>query len=74
MYSYSDHYIYRMLYSQGIPLEALVYYPPIPGHEVAGIIIAKGECVPEHVALGAKVTVSPYDTILAGKAAVAKLH
>ena len=41
-------------------LSPMVSYPRIPGHEVAGVIIAKGESVPERIALGAKVTVSPY--------------
>ncbi len=38
----------------------MVTYPRIPGHEVAGEIIAKGKNVPERVMLGSKVTVSPY--------------
>ncbi|HEX7556753.1 MAG TPA: zinc-binding alcohol dehydrogenase family protein [Leptolinea sp.] len=38
----------------------MVTYPRIPGHEVAGVVIAKGKNVPERVIVGSKVTVSPY--------------
>jgi L-galactonate 5-dehydrogenase len=38
----------------------MVTYPRIPGHEVAGVVVSKGKNVPERVALGSKVTVSPY--------------
>src|SRR6185369_7423716 len=35
-------------------------YPRIPGHEVAGVISAKGSSVPESLELGGRCTVSPY--------------
>ncbi|RME83823.1 MAG: zinc-binding alcohol dehydrogenase family protein [Caldilineae bacterium] len=38
----------------------LVTYPRIPGHEIGGLIIARGEEVPAGVAVGARVMVSPY--------------
>jgi len=38
----------------------MVSYPRIPGHEVSGVIIAKGDNVPDWVKLGSNVTVSPY--------------
>ena len=38
----------------------MVTYPRIPGHEVAGVIAAKGERVPDGVKVGARVMVSPY--------------
>ena len=38
----------------------LVTYPRIPGHEVSGIIVAKGQGVPESIDEGDKVTLSPY--------------
>lgn len=38
----------------------LVTYPLIPGHEISGIVAAKGEQVPESTQVGDKVTVSPY--------------
>jgi threonine dehydrogenase-like Zn-dependent dehydrogenase len=38
----------------------LVTYPRIPGHEVSGIIIAKGAQVPESIKAGDKVMLSPY--------------
>ncbi len=41
-------------------LSPLVTYPRIPGHEVSGIITAKGAQVPERIELGARVTLSPY--------------
>lgn len=41
-------------------LSPLVTYPRIPGHEVSGVIAAKGAQVPERVELGARVALSPY--------------
>lgn len=41
-------------------LSPLVTYPRIPGHEVSGMVIAKGNGVPDGVRIGAAVTVSPY--------------
>jgi threonine dehydrogenase-like Zn-dependent dehydrogenase len=41
-------------------LSPMVTYPRIPGHEVGGVIIAKGEKVPDHIRAGAAITVSPY--------------
>ena len=41
-------------------LMPLVTYPRIPGHEVSGLIIAKGDQVPEAIQLGDKVMLSPY--------------
>lgn len=41
---------------------ALVSYPPIPGHEISGIIAAKGEKVPDSINVGDQVMVSPYTT------------
>ena len=38
----------------------MVSYPRIPGHEVSGILVAKAPAVPERLAVGAPVTVSPY--------------
>ncbi len=38
----------------------LVTYPRVPGHEVSGIIVAKGERVPESITEGDRVTLSPY--------------
>lgn len=38
----------------------MVTYPRIPGHEVAGVIAARGKDVPGRLALGARCTVSPY--------------
>lgn len=38
----------------------LVTYPRIPGHEVSGVIIAKGAHVPESIREGDKVMLSPY--------------
>jgi threonine dehydrogenase-like Zn-dependent dehydrogenase len=35
-------------------------FPRIPGHEVSGIIAAKGERVPESIHEGSRVTLSPY--------------
>ncbi|MFK7800254.1 MAG: zinc-binding alcohol dehydrogenase family protein [Anaerolineae bacterium] len=39
---------------------ALITYPRIPGHEVSGTIIAKGDGVPDSIKLGSRVTLSPY--------------
>lgn len=39
---------------------ALGTYPRIPGHEVSGILVAKGANVPDSIAEGSRVTVSPY--------------
>jgi 2-desacetyl-2-hydroxyethyl bacteriochlorophyllide A dehydrogenase len=39
---------------------ALVSYPRIPGHEISGMIAAKGEKVPDSIKVGDKVMVSPY--------------
>lgn len=41
-------------------LMPLVTLPRIPGHEVSGIIIAKGENVPNSINVGDRATVSPY--------------
>lgn len=41
-------------------LNTMVAFPRIPGHEVSGTVLAKGERVPERVQIGARVTVSPY--------------
>jgi threonine dehydrogenase-like Zn-dependent dehydrogenase len=38
----------------------LVTYPRIPGHEVSGVIVAKGEQVPETINEGDRVMLSPY--------------
>ena len=38
----------------------LVEYPRIPGHEVSGIISAKGALVPEVIVEGANVVLAPY--------------
>lgn len=39
---------------------AIGTYPRIPGHEVSGVVISKGEMVPDTVANGDRVTVWPY--------------
>lgn len=39
---------------------AIGSYPRIPGHEVSGIIVARGEQVPESIHEGARVTLWPY--------------
>lgn len=39
---------------------ALVTYPRIPGHEVSGIIVAKGDKVPDSFKVGNKMMLSPY--------------
>lgn len=41
---------------------ALVSYPRIPGHEISGIVAAKGEKVPDSISVGDKAMVSPYTT------------
>jgi len=41
-------------------LSPMVTYPRIPGHEVGGVVIAKGEKVPDRIRNGAAVTASPY--------------
>jgi threonine dehydrogenase-like Zn-dependent dehydrogenase len=41
-------------------LNPMVTYPRIPGHEVSGTVLSKGEGMPERIAIGARVTVSPY--------------
>ena len=41
-------------------LMPLVTYPRIPGHEVSGIILAKGDAVPTSINSGDRVMVSPY--------------
>jgi L-galactonate 5-dehydrogenase len=41
-------------------LSPMVSYPRIPGHEVSGVIVEKGNGVPERMKVGAQVTVSPY--------------
>lgn len=38
----------------------IVTFPRIPGHEVSGIITAKGERVPDSITLGDRVLLSPY--------------
>jgi threonine dehydrogenase-like Zn-dependent dehydrogenase len=39
---------------------ALGSYPRIPGHEVSGVVIARGRSVPDSIREGARVTLSPY--------------
>lgn len=39
---------------------ALLTYPRIPGHEVSGLIVAKGQAVPDAIKIGGQVTLSPY--------------
>jgi threonine dehydrogenase-like Zn-dependent dehydrogenase len=41
-------------------LSPLVTFPRIPGHEISGIIISKGNSVPDNFKIGDKVTVNPY--------------
>lgn len=41
-------------------LNPLVSYPRIPGHEISGVIIDKGDRVPDSFQLGDRVMVSPY--------------
>jgi threonine dehydrogenase-like Zn-dependent dehydrogenase len=49
----SDLNAYRGLFS-------LITYPRIPGHEVSGAIIAKGQDVPDSIREGDQVMLSPY--------------
>jgi L-galactonate 5-dehydrogenase len=49
----SDLNVYRGLFP-------LVTYPRIPGHEISGTIISKGDRVPERIHEGARVMLSPY--------------
>jgi threonine dehydrogenase-like Zn-dependent dehydrogenase len=39
---------------------AIGSYPRIPGHEVGGVVIARGQAVPGSIGEGARVTLSPY--------------
>ena len=39
---------------------AIGTYPRIPGHEVSGVIVAKGEKVPDSICTGDRVTLWPY--------------
>ncbi len=41
-------------------LMPLVTLPRIPGHEISGVVVDKGEAVPDKIQQGDKVTVSPY--------------
>lgn len=41
-------------------LNPLVSYPRIPGHEISGTVIGKGERVPDSFQIGDRVMVSPY--------------
>jgi 2-desacetyl-2-hydroxyethyl bacteriochlorophyllide A dehydrogenase len=41
-------------------LSPLVNYPVVPGHEVSGIVISKGDNVPDFIHIGDPVTVNPY--------------
>ena len=41
-------------------LSPMVVYPRIPGHEVSGIVVAKGSGTPFSIHEGQRVTVSPY--------------
>jgi len=41
-------------------LMPLVKFPRVPGHEISGIILDKGDDVPDTLVKGNKVTVSPY--------------
>ncbi|MBN1221192.1 MAG: alcohol dehydrogenase catalytic domain-containing protein [Anaerolineae bacterium] len=41
-------------------LMPLVTYPRIPGHEVSGVIVAKGKNVPASINKGDRVMLSPY--------------
>ena len=41
-------------------LMPLVQFPRVPGHEISGVIVAKGTKVPEAFFIGQKVMVSPY--------------
>lgn len=39
---------------------AIGSYPRIPGHEVSGVVVARGRSVPDSIREGARVTLSPY--------------
>ena len=41
-------------------LSPLATYPRIPGHEVSGVVAAKGEKAPESISVGGRVMLSPY--------------
>jgi len=41
-------------------LSPMVTFPRIPGHEVSGVVVARGASVPSRIALGDRVMVSPY--------------
>jgi len=41
-------------------LLSLIAYPRIPGHEISGVIIDKGQDVPDSINVGDQVMVSPY--------------
>ena len=41
-------------------LMPMVTYPRVPGHEVGGVVAAKGGRVPDEMRVGAKVMLSPY--------------
>jgi threonine dehydrogenase-like Zn-dependent dehydrogenase len=43
-------------------LSPMVSYPRVPGHEVSGVVLAKGERVPDRVGVGDRVMVSPYSS------------
>jgi threonine dehydrogenase-like Zn-dependent dehydrogenase len=43
-------------------LSPMVRYPVIPGHEVSGVIVAKGAGVPDTFHAGDEVTVNPYSS------------
>ena len=45
------------IYRGSMPMQD---YPRIPGHEISGVIAAKGKNVPEDFVIGEKVMVSPY--------------
>src|SRR5258707_13065687 len=49
----SDLNVYRGLFP-------LVTYPRIPGHEISGTIIARGNRVPPRIEEGARVMLNPY--------------
>jgi threonine dehydrogenase-like Zn-dependent dehydrogenase len=39
---------------------AIGTYPRIPGHEVSGIVVGRGDAVPDTIGLGDRVTIFPY--------------
>jgi len=49
----TDLNVYRGLFP-------LVTFPRIPGHEISGTVIAKGQRVPERIKVGDRVMLSPY--------------